>query len=206
MHISDAEFARLAADIPDAKPSRAPRWRRNARHWDEVSITSPLDRNERVRIIHKAETLERRTKAKGRASGAIGLTGLAILRVLLFRFLSKTGRCFPSYAAIQRETGFSLSTISAALKRLEAAGLVYIARRLERRNVSRQCHVTGRWQSFLTTVQTSNWYHFGTGVAGLEDFAPPPIHREFKAPSIPPLLRALHPTLIGGKKPPSPRY
>jgi hypothetical protein len=88
-----------------------------------------MDRNHRAQIIWRAERLERATKAKGHANGDLGLTGLALLRILLFRF----GNCpTPSYKALRRASGLCIDTISKALKRLAAAGLISIERRWHR--------------------------------------------------------------------------
>ena len=110
------------------------RFRRNAEYATDSRVFRSIDRNQRVRIIASAEALERRTKAKGQKSGVpLGLSGLQLLRCLLFRFCAiPTGRCCPSYRAIRETTGFCYSTISGALKRLETSGLVRIARRLYR--------------------------------------------------------------------------
>lgn len=85
-----------------------------------------MDRNARAKIIWCAEKLDRATKPPNSHYGALGLTGLAILRLLLFRF---GGKPEPSYKQIKRETGFAFSTISEALKRLEIARVVTITRR-----------------------------------------------------------------------------
>ena len=109
------------------------RFRRNAEYVTDSRAFKSIDRNQRIRIIAIAEALERRTKAKGQKSGVLGLSGLQLLRCLLFRFCAiPTGRCCPSYRAIRETTGFCYSTISGALKRLETSGLVRIARRLIR--------------------------------------------------------------------------
>jgi hypothetical protein len=88
-----------------------------------------MDRNHRAQIIWRAERLERATKAKGCVNGDLGLTGLALLRILLFRF----GDCpTPSYKALRRASGLCIDTISKALKRLAAAGIISIERRWHR--------------------------------------------------------------------------
>lgn len=95
--------------------------------------STPLDRNQVARILHLAERLELRTKAPGARNGCLGLTGLAVLRVLLLRFHNRaTGLCCPSYAAIERETGLCRQTVADALARLARAGLVSWVRRLVR--------------------------------------------------------------------------
>jgi Helix-turn-helix domain len=97
----------------------------------DACLFRSVDRNQRIRIITSAEALERRTKAKGQKSSVLGLSGLELLRSLLFKFCAiPTGRCCPSYRAIKEATGFCYSTISGALKRLETSGLLQITRRL----------------------------------------------------------------------------
>jgi DNA-binding MarR family transcriptional regulator len=85
-----------------------------------------MNKDQRSQIIWQAERLERATKAKGRPSGCLGQTGLALLRALLFRFGDAPE---PSYKAMRRVTGLAFSTISDAIKRLEAAGIIFKARR-----------------------------------------------------------------------------
>jgi hypothetical protein len=84
------------------------RFRRNAEYATDSHVFRSVDRNQRIRIIVSAEALERRTKAKGQKSGVLGLSGLELLRSLLFRFCAiPTGRCCPSYRAINSLTGLA---------------------------------------------------------------------------------------------------
>lgn len=109
------------------------KFRKGAIYAPDSVCFEKIDRNERVRVIYASERLERRTKEKGKQSGAIGQAGLRVLRCLLMDFCNvPTGRCCPGYAAIRRMTGFCFSTISAALQRLEETGLIRITRRLIR--------------------------------------------------------------------------
>lgn len=85
-----------------------------------------MNKNQRSQIIWRAERLERATKAKGRPSGCLGQTGLVLLRTLLFRFGDAPE---PSYKALRTITGLAFSTIADAIKRLEAAGIIFKARR-----------------------------------------------------------------------------
>ena len=203
MQLSQKDFDRLAADVPD-RPSQqksSRRWRRNARFWHDVDITLPLDRNERVRLLRQAEALEARTRAKGRQNGAVSRIGLTVLRVLIFHFLSRSGRCFPSYDAIMRATGLCRQSVRNALKRLEAVGLIRVMRRLERRHIARECPHTGEWQSFITTVQSSNAYVFGPPYGGAELLAPHSTSRSsFPQPTPRGLLQALG-LIVHGKQP-----
>jgi hypothetical protein len=59
-----------------------------------------LDRNSKVRIMHWARCLARRTE-KGRAYGVVTAKALAVLEALLWAFHNaKSGLCFPSYERI----------------------------------------------------------------------------------------------------------
>ena len=94
---------------------------------------APIPRDQRIRIILRAEAIERGTKGRGKQAGALGQSGLRVLRCLLFDFANTaTGRCDPGYRAICRATGFCRQTVARALARLEAAGLVEIVRRMAR--------------------------------------------------------------------------
>jgi hypothetical protein len=122
----------------------------------------PLDRNERARLIHLAERIERASKAKGKRSGFLGLTGLQVLRALIFGCLGKDGRLDPSYAHLQRLTGFARATIAKALHALEALGLLRITRRIVRRRIARISPVTGEPETIIATVQASSLYELSS--------------------------------------------
>jgi hypothetical protein len=83
-----------------------------------------LDRNAKVRIMHWARCLCRRTE-KGRAYGAVTAKALAVLEALLWAFHNaKSGLCFPSYEKIAEAAGCARSTVAEALKALEDAGIL----------------------------------------------------------------------------------
>ena len=158
--ISPEEFARLAAQIPDAEPKRAPhKFRKGSRTDYELDHipTKPLTGRQKARIIERAEIIERNTKQSGRRNGAIGRPGLEILRALVFKF-GRSGRVFPSYAAIRDATGYCNEAIRGGLAALEAAGLIERIRRRASKLVSRLCAITGKLQSYVQEVQTSNLY------------------------------------------------
>ena len=110
-----------------------------------------MDRNARARLIYLAEALDRRTHQPGRHGGVLRRTGLAVLKALVFGFHNlATGRCDPSLEGLARLAGCARSTVTEALKRLEAAGLI---RRV------------GRWRAVaanggLVVVRISNAYTF----------------------------------------------
>lgn len=83
-----------------------------------------LDRNLRARLIFTAERLNRATRRPG-AGGSLGLAALSIYRCLLFRW-GENPR--PSYRALRTATGHCVQTIAVAIKRLEAAGLLFVTR------------------------------------------------------------------------------
>ena len=83
-----------------------------------------LDRNLRARLIWTAERYNRQTRQPG-AGGALGLAALSIYRCLLFRFGDRPA---PTYRALRTATGHCVQTIAVAIRRLEAAGLVFVTR------------------------------------------------------------------------------
>jgi hypothetical protein len=126
-----------------------------------------IDRNARARLIYFAEALDRRTHEPGQHGGVLKRTGLAVLKALVFGFLGPGGRCDPSLGSLARRAGCARSTVTEALKRLEAAGLV---RRI------------ARWQTVaanggLVVLQLSNAYLFPLADAAQRPAAghnPPP--------------------------------
>lgn len=75
-----------------------------------------------------------------------------------------TGKCHPSYSRLRRLTSFCKQTVCAALRRLEAAGIL----RVVRRQITRTCPPTGQRQSFVATVQDRNLYAFNIAPAPLQ--------------------------------------
>lgn len=92
-----------------------------------------LDRNARARLWVIAQSMERITKKKGARNGCLGAIGLTVLNCLLFGFLNaNSGRCDPSYEALMKKSGLCRQSITNALDRLEASGLVTVTRRMMR--------------------------------------------------------------------------
>ena len=118
-----------------------------------------LDRNAKVRIMHWARCLSRRTE-KGRAYGVVTAKAVAVLEALLWAFHNaKSGLCFPSYERIAEAAGCARSSIAGALRALESCGILSWVHRLKR--VREQCpDLLGdngwRWR----VLRTSNAYHF----------------------------------------------
>jgi hypothetical protein len=119
----------------------------------------PLDRNAKARVMVLARALMRRTEP-GKAYGPVTAKALAVLAALLWGFHNAgTGRCFPSYEAIADRAGCARSTVAAAIRALEAAGIMTWCNRLVR--VRERCEdLFGndgwRWR----VIRTSNAYNF----------------------------------------------
>jgi len=97
---------------------------RNATPFRAVSA---LDR---ARLWSTAVDMEAKTKSKGAPAGCFGASGLLVLNALLFRFAnSESGRCDPSYSALQEATGFCRQTIADAINRLATSGIISVTRR-----------------------------------------------------------------------------
>lgn len=110
-----------------------PHYRKNAIFvLDPSKYCTQLDRNQKAKILHLAERLERATKRKGRRNGVLGLPALTVLRVLLLRYHGPSGLCCPSYSTLQKATGLCRQTIASALARLRVSGLLRVTHRLVR--------------------------------------------------------------------------
>lgn len=142
-----------------------------------------LDRNEAIRIRVAAWSLEKATKPAGSCDGVLGRAGLRVLEALLFRFRRRSdGLCCPGYSALRAETGYCYATISKALKRLAAAGVLRIVRRLVRELVSGK--VVARQGSNLYAM-----YEPSPGAEGLPVGAP--VERKFRTSAFAELRRVL---------------
>jgi Helix-turn-helix domain len=118
-----------------------------------------LDRNAKVRIMHWARCLNRRTE-KGKAYGVVTAKALAVLEALLWAFHnSKSGLCFPSYERIAEAAGCARSSIAGALHALEDAGILSWVHRLKRVRV-RCPDLFGADGVRVVPQRTSNAYHF----------------------------------------------
>jgi hypothetical protein len=118
-----------------------------------------LDRNAKVRIMHWARCLARRTE-KGRAYGVVTAKALAVLEALLWAFHNaKSGLCFPSYERIAEAAHCARSTVAEAIRALENAGVLSWVNRVKR--IREACpDLLGangwRWR----VLRTSNAYAF----------------------------------------------
>jgi hypothetical protein len=179
--------------MPPTSKRRAPRYRGKSIFVREpLRLSTPMDREARHKMLFLAEALERRTKMKGRKNGALGQIGMQVLRALLGFANKATGLCYPSYFALQLATGLSRGGIRAALRRLEAAGIICVTRRLKRVLVVRMSPLTGQPEEIITTVQDSNLYAFtlpacqaGRGHGCLRENLRARSRRPLRAPAFP---------------------
>jgi hypothetical protein len=160
-----ARRATLAGEAVQNQPKAIlglPRGCRPRRHREKLfGMGRPraLDRNAKVRIMHWARCLARRTE-KGKAYGQVTAKALAVLEALLWGFHNaKSGVCFPSYERIAEAAGCARSTVAQALKALEDAKILSWVQRIKR--VREPCpDLLGangwRWR----VLRTSNAYAF----------------------------------------------
>ena len=119
----------------------------------------PMDRNAKVRIMHLARCLSRRTE-KGKAYGDITAKALAVLEALLWSFHNaKTGLCFPSYQTLAEAACCARSTVAEAIKALEDAGILSWVNRLKR-VIDTSRDLFGHRMRKTRVIRTSNGYHF----------------------------------------------
>lgn len=146
---------------------------------DPHACSTPLDRNQRARILFLAEQIDRATKATGKRNGCLGYVGMNVLRCLLLRFHNaSTGLCCPSYDTLQRVTGLCRQSIANALQRLVALGILGIVRRLARVEIA----------GTVRCQQGTNLYRF-TMPTGR--FVPIPIPRRKSQRPAPPMHRGM---------------
>lgn len=118
-----------------------------------------LDRNAKVRIMHWARCLARRTE-KGKAYGQVTAKALAVLEALLWAFHNaKSGICFPSYETIAEAAHCARSTVAEALKALEDVRILTWVQRIKRvREPCPDLLGEGGWR--WRVLRTSNAYAF----------------------------------------------
>jgi hypothetical protein len=121
---------------------------------------TPLIPREKYLLLQRANCLVRSRDPKTDAAW-ISRADLHVLRALLFRFHNcRTGLCFPSYDAIAAAAKVCRATVGAAIRRLEACGLLTWRHRLARR-------LKTEWSDLLSTfvtrhqiIRSSNAYAF----------------------------------------------
>ena len=120
----------------------------------------PLDRSAKARILAYARAWGARHKQPRQHKGPITRAFLEVLEALLWGFHnSRTGCCFPSYAAIAARAECARSTVAEALKALEWAGVLTWQNRITRIHV-RERDLFGHWASRWRVIRTSNAYVF----------------------------------------------
>jgi hypothetical protein len=148
--------------IDAAEPPKAALGQRRRRREKLFGVGRPvpLDRNAKVRIMHWARCLARRTE-KGRAYGVVTAKALAVLEALLWGFHNaKSGLCFPSYETIAAAADCARSTVYEAIKALEDAGIMSWVHRLKRVRVPCADLFGETTGSRVVPQRTSNGYHF----------------------------------------------
>ena len=154
---------------------------------------APLPRRSAARIFHNARRFERTTRTSGRQDGALGRNAIMVLHALIFDFLEPiTGRLEPSYAAIARAAGMSVSSVYRGLVKLKARGVL---------NWVRRC--AGRYDGarFVLDQETNAYGICGEtqwkGYTGRD--APPPLPGTWGEPMpVPDALSAASSTLQDG--------
>jgi len=115
MTAADILFHRVNFPLTRSPTSTAARSRPREKMFG-IGRPRALDRNAKVRIMHLARALSRRTE-KGRAYGQITAKALAVLEALLWGFHNaRSGLCFPSYERIAEAAGAARSTVAEAIK------------------------------------------------------------------------------------------
>jgi hypothetical protein len=158
----DARRTALAGEVAQIQPKAVLGLPRGSRGREKIfgqGRPRALDRNAKVRIMHWARCLSRRTE-KGRAYGVVTAKALAVLEALLWSFHNaRSGLCFPSYETIAEAAGCARSTVAEALRALEDAGILSWVQRIKRvreRVSDLLGHNGWRWR----VLRTSNAYNF----------------------------------------------
>jgi len=120
----------------------------------------PLDRNAKARIEAYVKGYNARNKQPRQHCGPITQGFQRVLKALLWVFHnSRSGCCFPSYEAIAAKAECERSTVAAALKALEWAGVLTWQNRITR--IREHCHdLFGRESWRWRVIRTSNAYVF----------------------------------------------
>jgi hypothetical protein len=136
-----------------------PRASRRREKMFGVGRPRALDRNAKVRVMHWARCLSRKTE-KGKAYGVVTAKALAVLEALLWAFHNcRSGLCFPSYEKIADAAGCARSTVAEAIRSLEDAGVLSWVHRIKRVRVP--CpDLFGGDGVRVVPQRTSNAYHF----------------------------------------------
>jgi hypothetical protein len=119
----------------------------------------PLDREAKVRIMHLARALKRKTE-KGKHYGALTGKFVDVLHALLWLIHDgRSGQCNPAYETIADRAACARTTVWEAIKALEDAGLLSWVNRITKvreREIDLFGHAVWVWR----VVRTSNAYTF----------------------------------------------
>jgi hypothetical protein len=136
----------------------------------------PLDRNAKARIMVFVRAYNAQTREEGQHTGPVTRAFMDVLRALLYSFHNgKDGRCFPSYERIAAAANCCRSTVYAAIRALEAAGVLTWVNRLTKIRVPERDlfgRIATRWQ----VIRTSKAYRFldpQAGTTGRKSENPP---------------------------------
>jgi AraC-like DNA-binding protein len=128
-------FSGLKVNTPHERGRRTPNVLLRSRRREKMfGLGRPraLDRDAKVRIMHWARCVSRRTEP-GRAYGEITANALAVLEARLWAFHNaKSGVCFPSYETIAAAAHCARSTVAQAIRALEDAGVLSWVQRIKR--------------------------------------------------------------------------
>ena len=92
----------------------------------------PLDREAKVRIMHLARCLKRRTE-KGKHYGRLTGKFVDVLHAMLWLIHdARSGQCNPSYETIADKAGCCRDTVYEAIRALESAGILSWVQRIKR--------------------------------------------------------------------------
>jgi AraC-like DNA-binding protein len=155
----------------------------------------PLDREAKVRIMHRARALKYRTE-KGKHYGLLTGKFVDVLQALVWLIHdSRSGQCNPSYETIASKAHCARSTVAEAISALEAAGILSWVQRIRRVRERVRDELLGGWVLVWRVVRTSNAYLFhdpGGGNTAKSEFRTGPIDVRKKEglPSLPPELAA----------------
>lgn len=117
----------------------------------------PLDREAKVRIMHLARCLKRRTEP-GKHYGSITGKAVDVLHALVWLIHDgRSGQCNPSYETIAGKAACARSTVCEAIRMLELAGVLSWVNRIHRiRDRAPDLFGGAVWR----VVRTSNAYVF----------------------------------------------
>jgi len=158
-----------------------------------------LDRNTKVRIMHLARCLKRRTEA-GKHYGVLTGKCVDILEVLLWIFHNaRSGLCFPSYERIAEAAGCARSTVAEAIMALEDVRILSWVNRLKRVAEATR-DLFGHRMRKTRVIRASNGYAFidpkapaDRGFSSKSDFQSGTSIQESVLPLAPPAPRVLNP-------------